>query len=126
MCVRGRILGDDGKAELKAEARAAPSAGGCRIGRWWGGLIKCPGRALAIESCSHALLTESDRKNIRATVSYGITEVMLPFVRNKEDLLWFCGRLLRRPGPERSRSFADREHAGSGSHKGAASIAIMW
>ena len=32
-------------------------------------------------------LTESDRKNIRAAVSYGITGVMLPFVRNKEDLL---------------------------------------
>ena len=32
-------------------------------------------------------LTESDRKNIREAVSYGITGVMLPFVRNKEDLL---------------------------------------
>ena len=32
-------------------------------------------------------LTESDRKNIREAVSYGITGVMLPFVRNKEDLV---------------------------------------
>ena len=53
-----------------------------------GGLIKS-GKSLAIEGKAVPMptLTESDRKNIRAAVSYGITGVMLPFVRNKEDLL---------------------------------------
>ena len=88
MCVR--ILIDDGKVELEAEAGAAPSAGGCRITARVvrGGLIKS-GKSLAIEGKAVPMptLTESDRKNIRAAVSYGITGVMLPFVRNKEDLL---------------------------------------
>ena len=85
-----RILIDDGKVELEAEAGAAPSAGGCRITARVvrGGLIKS-GKSLAIEGKAVPMptLTESDRKNIRAAVSYGITGVMLPFVRNKEDLL---------------------------------------
>lgn len=76
--------------ELGAEAGAAPSASGCRIMARVvrGGLIKS-GKSLAIEGKAVPMptLTESDRKNIRAAVSYGITGVMLPFVRNKEDLL---------------------------------------
>ena len=76
--------------EAGAEAGAAPSAGGCRITARVvrGGLIKS-GKSLAIEGKAVPMptLTESDRKNIRAAVSYGITGVMLPFVRNKEDLL---------------------------------------
>ena len=90
MCPGDRILIDDGKVELEAEAGAAPSAGGCRITARVvrGGLIKS-GKSLAIEGKAVPMptLTESDRKNIRAAVSYGITGVMLPFVRNKEDLL---------------------------------------
>ena len=85
-----RILIDDGKVELEAEAGAVPSASGCRIMARVvrGGLIKS-GKSLAIEGKAVPMptLTESDRKNIRAAVSYGITGVMLPFVRNKEDLL---------------------------------------
>lgn len=76
--------------EAGAEAGAAPSAGGCRIMARVvrGGLIKS-GKSLAIEGKAVPMptLTESDRKNIREAVSYGITGVMLPFVRNKEDLL---------------------------------------
>lgn len=90
VCPGDRILIDDGKVELEAEAGAAPSAGGCRITARGvrGGLIKS-GKSLAIEGKAVPMptLTESDRKNIRAAVSYGITGVMLPFVRNKEDLL---------------------------------------
>ena len=80
VCPGDRILIDDGKVELEAEAGAAPSASG--------GLIKS-GKSLAIEGKAVPMptLTESDRKNIREAVSYGITGVMLPFVRNKEDLL---------------------------------------
>lgn len=76
--------------EAGAEAGAVPSASGCRIMARVvrGGLIKS-GKSLAIEGKAVPMptLTESDRKNIRAAVSYGITGVMLPFVRNKEDLL---------------------------------------
>lgn len=83
---------ETGEPELEsgAEAGAAPSASGCRIMARVvrGGLIKS-GKSLAIEGKAVPMptLTESDRKNIRAAVSYGITGVMLPFVRNKEDLL---------------------------------------
>ena len=91
-----RILIDDGKVELEAEAGAAPSSSGCRIMARVvrGGLIKS-GKSLAIEGKAVPMptLTESDRKNIRAAVSYGITGVMLPFVRNKEDLLALRGAL---------------------------------
>lgn len=90
MCPGDRILIDDGKVELETEAGAAPSASGCRIMARVvrGGLIRS-GKSLAIEGKAVPMptLTESDRKNIRAAVSYGITGVMLPFVRNKEDLL---------------------------------------
>lgn len=90
VCPGDRILIDDGKVELEAEAGAAPSASGCRIMARVvrGGLIKS-GKSLAIEGKAVPMptLTESDRKNIREAVSYGITGVMLPFVRNKEDLL---------------------------------------
>lgn len=124
VCPGDRILIDDGKVELEAEAGAAPSASGCRIMARVvrGGLIKS-GKSLAIEGKAVPMptLTESDRKNIREAVSYGITGVMLPFVRNKEDLL-VLRRLLRRPGPRDPGLCQDREHAGSGSHKGAASV----
>lgn len=85
----GNETGEPG-LEAGAEAGAAPSASGCRIMARVvrGGLIKS-GKSLAIEGKAVPMptLTESDRKNIRAAVSYGITGVMLPFVRNKEDLL---------------------------------------
>ena len=90
VCPGDGILIDDGKVELEAEAGAAPSASGCRIMARVvrGGLIKS-GKSLAMEGKAVPMptLTESDRKNIREAVSYGITGVMLPFVRNKEDLL---------------------------------------
>lgn len=85
----GNETGEPG-LEAGAEAGAALSASGCRIMARVvrGGLIKS-GKSLAIEGKAVPMptLTESDRKNIRAAVSYGITGVMLPFVRNKEDLL---------------------------------------
>lgn len=85
----GNETGEAG-LEAGAEAGAAPSASGCRIMARVvrGGLIKS-GKSLAIEGKAVPMptLTESDRKNIRVAVSYGITGVMLPFVRNKEDLL---------------------------------------
>ena len=85
----GNETGEPG-VEAGAEAGTAPSASGCRIMARVvrGGLIKS-GKSLAIEGKAVPMptLTESDRKNIRAAVSYGITGVMLPFVRNKEALL---------------------------------------
>ncbi len=100
MCPGDRVLIDDGKVELEVvleaafgragaeespwlagepgleagtEAGAAPSASGCRIMARVvrGGLIKS-GKSLAIEGKAVPMptLTESDRKNIRAAVSY--------------------------------------------------------
>ena len=152
MCPGDRVLIDDGKVELEvvleaafgragaeespwlagepgleagAEAGAAPSASGCRIMARVvrGGLIKS-GKSLAIEGKAVPMptLTESDRKNIRAAVSYGITGVMLPFVRNKEDLL-ALREALKEAGAGEIQVFAKiEEHAGSGVHKGADSV----
>lgn len=53
-----------------------------------GGIIKS-GKSLAVvgKELPMPTLTGSDRENIRAAKQYGITGVMLPFVRNKGDLL---------------------------------------
>lgn len=52
-----------------------------------GGMVKS-GKSLAVvgKELSMPTLTESDYKNIRMAVKYGVTGVMQPFVRNKEDL----------------------------------------
>lgn len=107
----GNETGEPG-VEAGAEAGTAPSASGCRIMARVvrGGLIKS-GKSLAIEGKAVPMptLTESDRKNIRAAVSYGITGVMLPFVRNKEDLL-ALREALKEAGAGEIRVFAKIEN----------------
>ncbi len=82
------ILIDDGKLELKAES--GRSADGdritCRVLR--GGAVRS-GKSVAIvgKELPMPTLTDSDHKNIRLAARYGVTGVMLPFVRNKRDLL---------------------------------------
>lgn len=82
------ILLDDGKILLKTEELLGTRTGivaECAVLR--GGELKSrksialPGVALYPPT-----LTERDLENIRAAKKYGITGVMLPFVRNKEDL----------------------------------------
>ena len=103
--VGDHILIDDGKIELQVEEGAEKeraekeregkervgekrdfSAFTARVLR--GGVIKS-GKSLALKGKELPMptLTESDRKNIRMAAEYGVTGVMLPFVRSREDLL---------------------------------------
>ena len=80
-----RLLVDDGKLEFTVEF-AQPLFISARVTR--GGGIKS-GKSLAIvgKELPMPTLTENDRKNIGLASQYGVTGVMLPFVRGKEDLL---------------------------------------
>ena len=79
------LLADDGKLEFTVEF-AKPLSISARVTR--GGGIKS-GKSLAIvgKELPMPTLTENDLKNIRLAAQYGVTGVMLPFVRGKEDLL---------------------------------------
>lgn len=76
-----QILLDDGKILLEVKDLAR-----CRVLR--GGLLK--GRksiALPGQSLHPPTLTESDFENLRLAKACGVTGVMLPFVRDAEDLI---------------------------------------
>lgn len=77
------ILLDDGRILLKAEN---VHTGNCCVER--GGILK-GGKSIALPGMElHTpTLTKSDLENLAAARKYGITGVMLPFVRGKEDLL---------------------------------------
>lgn len=82
------ILLDDGRILLKVEEIFRYENGfvaECTTMR--GGVLKS-GKSIALpQAALHPpTLTDSDFENIRAAKRYGITGVMLPFVRNKEDL----------------------------------------
>lgn len=104
--VGDHVLLDDGKLEFVVEAveSNAEAAGVCVPGGeqqkgqkavtsittrvFRGGKVKS-GKSLAIvgKELPMPTLTESDLKNIGMAAEYGVTGVMQPFVRNKEDLL---------------------------------------
>lgn len=79
-----RILADDGKIELTVEGVSGSLC--ARVLR--PGTLK-PGKSLAVvgKELPMPTLTQSDHKNIRLAAACGVTGVMLPFVRSKEDLL---------------------------------------
>lgn len=94
--VNDHILLDDGKLEFVVEAVLEDETGEnveevkrlrlmTRVIR--GGMVKS-GKSLAVvgKELPMPTLTESDIKNISMAVQYGVTGVMQPFVRNKEDL----------------------------------------
>lgn len=78
------ILIDDGKIMLKVEEKRSRAAE-CVVVR--GGILKS-GKSVAVPGVCFETptLTESDIENICQAKKYGITGVMLPFVRGKEDL----------------------------------------
>lgn len=82
------ILIDDGKLEFAVVDTGAVTGDRvtCRVLR--GGAVKS-GKSAAIvgKELPMPTLTDSDYRNIRMAVRYGVTGVMLPFVRNKSDLL---------------------------------------
>lgn len=78
------LLLDDGKIMLRVEKLYARAAE-CIVVR--GGIL-CGGKSIAIpQACFDTpTLTESDIRNLYQVKKYGITGVMLPFVRGKRDL----------------------------------------
>lgn len=85
------FLLDDGKLEFIAESVEEKEAGRrttLKARTLRGGRIKSEkSLALVGKELPMPTLTESDQKNIRLVKKFGVTGVMLPFVRNKEDLL---------------------------------------
>lgn len=80
------ILFDDGKILLKVEELLSGQGAECQVVR--GGILKS-GKSIALvgKEVDAPTLTEGDLKNLAAAKSYGVTGVMLPFVRGKEDLI---------------------------------------
>lgn len=79
-----QILLDDGKI-LLAVAQSSASQIYCKIQR--GGLLTSrKSIALSKKEMKLPTLTESDHRNIREAKKHGITGVMLPFVRQAQDL----------------------------------------
>lgn len=85
------LLADDGKLEFEVHKTASTSGRGTVsfLARALRGGRILSGKSLALvgKELPMPTLTESDRENIRQAARYGVTGVMLPFVRNKEDLL---------------------------------------
>lgn len=100
------ILMDDGKILLKAEE--TENAIKCRVVRE--GVLKS-GKSIAISDTQIELptLAKSDWENIAVAKQYGITGVMLPFVRNQKDLK-ILKEALAEAGAEDIRIFAKIEN----------------
>lgn len=80
------ILLDDGKIKLIAEQKISEFSWRCRI--ICGGVLTAhKSIALPGYSINNPTLTEADLKNLAVAKQYKVTDVMLPFVRNKADLI---------------------------------------
>jgi pyruvate kinase len=96
------VLLDDGKILLKAEESSLLTVRG--------GLLESrKSVALPGLSVSSPTLTEADRINLLAAKSYGVTGVMQPFVRGREDL-WEVRRAMDAAGLTDLRLFAKVEN----------------
>ena len=104
------ILIDDGKILLRVEERLGEEAEDIRCKVIRGGKvvqrksIALPGLSLPVPT-----LTEADKENLKVAKEYGVTGVMLPFVRNKEDLL-ILREELKKNDSEDIRIFAKLEN----------------
>lgn len=109
-----RILVDDGKLEFIVESAKMASRSRRTEGIWARavrrGVIKS-GKSLAVvgKMLPMPTLTDSDYKNIGQAAQYGVTGVMLPFVRNQEDLQTLRNALLE-AGAEHIEIFAKIEN----------------
>lgn len=80
------ILLDDGKLLLRTECPGTAAAVKLRVAR--GGVLESrksialPGRSIRTPA-----MTEKDREQIRHAKEYGVTAVMQPFARSREDLI---------------------------------------
>lgn len=102
------ILLDDGKILLKVEELLSGHGAECQVVR--GGVLKS-GKSIALlgKEVDAPTLTEGDLKNIAAAKAYGVTGVMLPFVRGKEDLI-NLKTVLKEAGAEDIQIFAKIEN----------------
>ena len=104
------ILIDDGKILLREEERLGEEAEDIRCKVIRGGKvvqrksIALPGLSIPVPT-----LTEADKENLKVAKEYGVTGVMLPFVRNKEDLL-ILREELKKNDSEDIRIFAKLEN----------------
>lgn len=92
------ILLDDGKIQLELE-EVTKTGVRCKVLR--GGVLQ-PRKSIALPGAALHLptLTESDRRNLAAAVFHGVTGVMLPFVRNAEDLKELKQELIKANAPD--------------------------
>jgi pyruvate kinase len=102
------VLLDDGRLLLVMDAVSAKPGIRLRVIR--GGLLESR-KSVALPGCliHTPALTERDRDQIRQAKSYGVTAVMQPFVRNREDLLE-VRQVLDRAGCEKLRLLAKVEN----------------
>lgn len=102
------ILLDDGKIKLIAERKISPRSWRCRI--VCGGVLTAR-KSIALPGCNinNPTLTEADLKNLSLAKQYQVTDVMLPFVRNKEDLI-ILREALKQNNSEDIRIFAKIEN----------------
>lgn len=104
-----KILLDDGKILLEVTEGLA-----CKVLR--GGVLK--GRkSIALEGCSLPIptLTGQDKENLKDAIAYGVTGIMQPFVRNKEDLL-LVREAMREAGCQELQLFAKIENLNGVDH----------
>lgn len=80
------ILLDDGKILLRTEFPSQPHGIKLRVVR--GGLLESR-KSVALPGCTFhtPAMTENDRNQIKRARAYGVTAVMQPFVRSREDLI---------------------------------------
>jgi pyruvate kinase len=80
------ILLDDGKLLLKTEGSEGGHMVSLRVVR--GGMLRSR-KSIALPGCSirTSAMTDSDREQISKAKEYGVTAVMQPFVRCREDLM---------------------------------------
>ena len=101
------LLMDDGKIELVVE-KTEGNHSICTITR--GGHLSSR-KSLALPGCQikNPPLTAQDHQNLKHAVEYGVTAVMQPFVRGKEDLIELRSAL-KSYGAEKIRIFAKIEN----------------
>ena len=101
------LLMDDGKIEMIVE-ETAENYSLCKITR--GGNLSSR-KSLALPGCQikNPPLTMQDHENLKHAVEYGVTAVMQPFVRGKEDLIELRNAL-KSYGAEHIRIFAKIEN----------------
>lgn len=80
------VLLDDGKILLKTEYSSYLRGTGLRVVR--GGLLESR-KSVALPGCTFKTpaMTDNDRDQLKRAKDYGVTAVMQPFVRSREDLI---------------------------------------